>query len=107
VTYAAKLTREEGKLDWARSAVELERQVRAFTPWPGAWFDVRGERFKVSAAAVAQGSGAPGVVLDDKLTVACGTGALRLEMLQRAGKAAMTAGDLLRGYPIPAGTVLA
>jgi methionyl-tRNA formyltransferase len=81
--------------------------VRAFTPWPGAWFDLRGERFKVSAVAVGNGAGAPGTVLDDRLTVACGTAALRLEMVQRAGKAAMTAGELLRGYPIPAGTVLA
>jgi methionyl-tRNA formyltransferase len=107
VTYAAKLTREEGQLDWRKGADELERQVRAFTPWPGAWFDLRGERFKVVAAAVARGSGAPGTVLDDKLTIACATDALRLEIVQRPGKAAMNAADLLRGYPIPAGTVLA
>ncbi len=107
VTYAAKLTREEGQLDWTRPAAELERQVRAFTPWPGAWFALRGERLKVSRAAPAPGKGTPGTVLDDKLTVACGEGALRLEMVQRAGKAAMAAGDLLRGFAIPAGTVLA
>ncbi len=106
VTYAAKLTREEGQLDWTRPAEELERQVRAFTPWPGAYFALRGERFKVSRAVLASGHGAPGSVLDDRLTVACGSGALRLEMVQRAGKAAMAAGDLLRGFAIPAGTVL-
>jgi methionyl-tRNA formyltransferase len=106
-TYAAKLTREEGRLDWRRPAVGLERQVRAFTPWPGAWFDHAGERFKVLAARAVDGKGEPGTVLDGKLTVACGEGALAITRLQRAGKAATDAAAFLRGYPLPPGTKLA
>lgn len=106
-TYADKLTREEGRLDWSRSAAELERQVRAFTPWPGAWFEHDGNRLKVVAAELASGSGAPGTVLDDQLSVACGEGALRLSIVQREGRAPVAAADLLRGYPIAVGAVLA
>jgi methionyl-tRNA formyltransferase len=106
-TYAAKLTREEGRLDWTRPAVELERQVRAFSPWPGAWFEHDGNRLKVIAAEVVPGSGAPGSVLDDQLTVACAEEALRLSTVQRQGRAPVDAAALLRGYPIALGTVLA
>jgi methionyl-tRNA formyltransferase len=106
VTYAPKLTRDEGRLDWKRPALELERQVRAFTPWPGAWFEHAGERFKVLAATIAEGKGTPGTALDDRLTVACGEGALAIARLQRAGKDAMDADALLRGYPIARGTTL-
>jgi methionyl-tRNA formyltransferase len=108
VTYAAKLTREEGRLDWSRPAATLERQVRAFDPWPGAWFEHRGERIKVLAArtATVPAGRAPGTVLDPPLLIACGEGALQLLRLQRAGKAALDAGDFLRGFPLPAGTVL-
>lgn len=108
VTYAAKLTREEGRLDWRRTAEELERQVRAFDPWPGAWFDHAGERFKVLKARVVADAkaAAPGTVLDDRLTVACGRGGLAILRLQRAGRAAMDADAFLRGSPIAAGTVL-
>jgi methionyl-tRNA formyltransferase len=106
-TYAPKLTREEGRLDWRKPATELERQVRAFTPWPGAWFEHEGERCKVLAAAVADGKGPPGTVLDDALTVACGTGALSIRRIQRAGKAAMDAASYLRGNPVARGTILA
>ncbi len=108
VTWAAKLTRAEGRLDWHRPAAELERRVRAFAPQPGAWFTHDGERIKVLAAAIApaEGEGRPGVVLDDRLTVACGEDALRLLELQRAGRAAISAAAFLRGYEIPAGTAL-
>jgi methionyl-tRNA formyltransferase len=106
-TYAPKLTREEGRLDWRKPAAELERQVRAFTPWPGAWFELEGERCKVLSAAVADGNGAPGTVLDDKLTVACASSALSISRIQRAGKAAMDAEAFLRGNPVPRGTILA
>ncbi len=108
VTWAAKLTRAEGRLDWHRPAAELERRVRAFAPQPGAWFTHDGERIKVLAAAIApaKGKGRPGVVLDDRLTVACGEDALRLLELQRAGRAAMSAAAFLRGYEIPAGAAL-
>lgn len=106
VTYAAKLTRAEGRLDWRRPASVLERQVRALAPWPGAWFEAGGDRIKVLAAEPAPGEGPPGRVLDDRLTVACGEGALRLTRVQRAGKAPMGAAEFLRGFPLPAGTDL-
>jgi methionyl-tRNA formyltransferase len=108
VTYAAKLTRADGRLDWQRPAAELERCVRALAPYPGAWFDHAGERFKVLAAEIAPGPprGAPGTTLDDRLTIACGHGALRPTRLQRAGKAAMAADAFLRGFAVPAGTRL-
>lgn len=103
VTYAAKLTRTDGRLDWTRPAAELERLVRALAPWPGAWFEQGGDRFKVSRARVETATGTPGTILDDRLTVACGNDSLRIERLQRQGKAEMDADALLRGYPMPAG----
>ena len=107
VTYAKKLTREEGRLDWRKTAAELERAVRALNPAPGVWLEHGGERIKVLAAEiVAAASGAPGTVLDAALTVACGSGALRLTRLQRPGRAPMEADALLRGFAIPAGTRL-
>ena len=108
-TYAPKLTREEGRLDWQEPADVLERKVRAFHPWPGAWFEHAGERIKVAAAEVdaAPAPAPPGAVLDGRLTVACGSGALRPLRVQRAGKALMDTGTFLRGMPLPAGTVLA
>lgn len=107
-TYAGKLRREDGRLDWRRSAVDLERQVRALTPWPGTWF-LHGETvLKVSAAEVLAGAaGEPGEVLDDALTIACGEGALRPTRIQRPGKAPVSVADLLRGYAVPKGTRLA
>ena len=106
VTYAAKLERDEGRLDWSRPAAELERAVRALNPWPGTWFHHDGERIKVLAAATVDADGAPGVVLDNALTVACGAGALRLLRLQRQGRTPADAGDFLRGYALPPGTTL-
>ena len=108
VTYAKKLRREEGALDWRRDAADLERAVRAFDPWPGAWFELQGERIKVLQAALAEAApgAAPGTVLDARLAVACGEGALRLLRLQRAGRAPQAAEAFLRGHAIAAGTVL-
>lgn len=106
VTYAAKLSKDEAALDWSKSADELDRQVRAFTPWPGATFDASGEAVKVLEAEPEDADGAPGEVLDDALLIACGQGALRLKKLQRPGKKAMAAEDLLRGWPMPRGTRL-
>jgi methionyl-tRNA formyltransferase len=106
VTYAKKLERDEARLDWSRPASRLARQVRAFDPWPGAFFDHQGERIKVWAAEPVDGGGAPGTVLDDRPAVACGDGALQLTRLQRAGGKAMGAEAFLRGYPIPKGTSL-
>ena len=106
VTYADKIDKSETRLDWTRPAVALERAVRAFAPTPGAWFDLAGERIKVLQAEPAEGGGAPGTVLDDRLAVACGEGALRLATVQRAGKAPMDTQFFLRGHAVPAGTVL-
>jgi len=106
VTYAKKIDKAEARIDWSQSAEQVERQVRAFMPAPGAFFELEGERYKVLAAEVAEGSGEPGTTLDDTLTVACSTGAIRITRIQRAGKPAMDTADLLRGRPIPAGTRL-
>ena len=106
VTYAAKLSKEEAPLDWTKPAQDLDRQIRAFTPWPGATLTVKDEVVKVLDAEPDDGAGQPGEVLDDGLLVACGTGALRLKKLQRPGKKAMAAEDLLRGWPVPKGTIL-
>jgi len=108
VTYAEKLTREEGRLDWRRPASELERRVRAFSPWPGAWFEAGGTRIKVIEARVMAEAAnvAPGEVIDDRLTVACGRGSLRIQRLQREGRQAQGAAEFLRGFPIVPGTIL-
>jgi len=107
-TYAPKLGKENGRLDWSETAVALDRRVRAMTPWPGAFTALGGEVLRVLAAEPAAGwDAAPGTVLDDALLVACGGGtALRLTRVQKAGRAAMEAGAFLRGHAVPAGTVL-
>jgi methionyl-tRNA formyltransferase len=106
-TYASKIDKAEARIDWSRSAEEIERQVRAFNPVPGAWFEANGERVKLlEAAAGEDSSGKRGEVLDDCLTIACGSGYLRPLKVQRAGRAVMTPGELLRGFPIPEGTIL-
>ncbi len=107
VTYAAKLTREEGRLDWTESAAAIERRIRAFTPWPGAWCEIAGARVKLLAAQVVDGAGVPGTVLDDQLTVACGEGAVRPSRLQREGRKEMDAETFLRGFPLPKGSRIA
>ncbi len=106
-TYAAKISKAESRIDWTRPAVELERLVRGLAPYPGAWFDHQGERIKLLAAEPAEGDGAPGEVLDARLTVACGDGALRPTLLQREGRAPMGVKALLRGFAMPKGTMLA
>ncbi len=107
VTYAAKLSREDGRLDWTRPAAVLERQVRAFDPWPGAWFEHGGERIKVLAAKPVRGvTGEPGTIVAAGPVVACGEEGLQLLRLQRPGKAPLEAGVFLRGYPLPAGSRL-
>ncbi len=107
VSYAAKIAKAETRIDWNRPALEIERQVRAFAPTPGAWFDFEGERCKVLAADVTNGAGPRGSVMDDRLTIACGSGAIRPTLVQRAGRPAMPSEELLRGWAIPAGTRLA
>ena len=102
VTYAHKLGKDEGRLDWRRPAVELERQVRALIPWPGTFFDLGDERIKVLQASLALGSGAPGTIIGGAgLSVACGSGALRLEKLQRPGGKVLDADAFRRGFTLP------
>jgi len=107
-TYAAKLRRDEARLDWRRPAIALERQVRAFDPWPGAWFEGRGERLRVlSAEAEPNPAPAPpGTVLDNRLSIVCGEGVFRPLRLQRAGRAPLDTKEFLRGFALPSGTVL-
>ncbi|MCB4820707.1 methionyl-tRNA formyltransferase [Roseicella aerolata] len=106
VTYAAKLTKEDGRLDWVQEAAALDRRVRALNPWPGTFFRHGGEAIRVLAAEPAAGGGAPGTVLDEAATIACGSGALRLLRLQRPGRGPLPAADFLRGFPLPPGTLL-
>ena len=107
VTYAAKIDKAEARIDWSRPAIEVERLVRAMNPAPGAWFEVAGERVKVLAAEMLSLSPSRrGTVVDEHLTIACGDGAVRPTLVQRAGGKPMTATDLIRGFPIPAGTQL-
>lgn len=106
-TYASKIDKAETRIDWSRPADEIERQVRAFNPMPGAWFEVEGERIKLLEAAV--GNEQPhkvGEVLDDRLNIACGEGYILPIKVQRAGRSAMSPAELLRGFAIPKGTIL-
>ncbi len=108
VSYAPKISRGEGLLDWRHPAAELERRVRALDPWPGAYFEHDGAPIRVLAAAALADApdGPPGIVLDDRLAIACGSGVLRLLRLQRPGRAALDASEFLRGYPISPGKIL-
>jgi methionyl-tRNA formyltransferase len=106
VTYAAKITKEECRVDWRRSAAELDRHIRGLSPAPGAFTEIAGERLTVLAADLVPGSGAPGTIVDDRLTIACGEGALRPTLVKRAGKRAMSAEEMLRGFAVPKGTAL-
>ena len=105
-TYAAKIDKAEARIDWSHAAEQIERQVRAFAPAPGAWFEANGERVKLLACEVGSGTGAPGEVLDGQLTVVCGAGSVRSITVQRAGRGAMSPAELLRGFAIPTGTIL-
>jgi methionyl-tRNA formyltransferase len=111
VTYAAKIDKAEARIDFAKPEREVHNLIRGLSPFPGAWFEmVHGEareRIKVLGATLADGHDAPGTILDDRLTIACGNGAVRLTRLQRAGKKPTSAAELLRGFAIPPGTRLA
>ena len=107
ITYASKIDKSEARINFNAAADQVLRQVLAFNPAPGAFFEVEGERYKVLTADLAEGRGTPGLTLDDTLTIACGSGAIRPTLIQRAGKPAMAVADLLRGRPFPAGTLLA
>lgn len=105
-TYAAKVDKAEARIDWSRSAEEVVRQVRAFAPAPGAWFEVNGERVKLLDAEAVDGAGTAGTVVGSPLVVACGEDAVHCRTVQRAGKAAMPIEELLRGFPIAEGASL-
>jgi methionyl-tRNA formyltransferase len=105
-TYAPKLAREDGRIDWSRDAAFIDRQVRALNPWPGTFSHWAGVALKVLACTPEPGGGAPGTVLDARLTVACGAGAVRLLRVQAPGGAAMDAAAFLRGHRLPTGTLL-
>ena len=106
ITYAAKISKDEARIDWSRTAAQLQRHVQGLAPFPGAWFEACGERIKLLDAETVDGAGAPGEVIGEPLVIACAEDALHCRTLQRAGKGAMSVADLLRGFPIPQGTVL-
>jgi methionyl-tRNA formyltransferase len=106
VTYAAKIDKAEARLDFTRPAASVELQIRAFAPVPGAWFEYEGERVRVLSATLCDDTGVPGTTIDDRLTIACGGGAIRPIKVQRAGRGVMTTDELLRGFAIPAGVNL-
>ncbi|MCK1315658.1 methionyl-tRNA formyltransferase [Bradyrhizobium sp. 23] len=103
VTYAAKIDKAEARIDWTRPAREVLRHIHGLSPFPGAWAELENARVKILRCELAKGTGAPGEVLDDHLTIACGEGAIRLIELQREGKARMQAADFLRGVPLKTG----
>jgi methionyl-tRNA formyltransferase len=103
-TYAPKLSREDARLNFLQPAASLERQIRAFHPWPGSLALLGEAVIKFLAADIVDAHGVPGEILDDRLTIACGHQALRPTRLQRAGKAAMSAAEFLRGFPVAAGS---
>ncbi|MDW3204886.1 MAG: methionyl-tRNA formyltransferase [Alphaproteobacteria bacterium] len=108
VTYAEKLRKSEGLIDWSESAAELDRRVRALTPWPGCYFNHGGERIKLLSAlpGMPDRNAAPGTVLNDEGLIACGTGGLRLRRVQRPGRSPVSGADFLRGLRLSEGTVL-
>jgi methionyl-tRNA formyltransferase len=106
VIYAAKISKAETRIDWAKAWNEVHNHIRGLSPFPGAWFELDGVRVKALRTTKGEGSGAPGTVLDDRLTIACGNGAVRLIQLQRAGKQPMLADEFLRGTPVKQGVRL-
>jgi len=106
VTYAAKIDKAESRIDFSRPAIEVERQIRAFNPAPGAWVALGEERIKILVADIELQSGAAGTVLDDQFLIACGSGSIRPTLVQRAGKGAMATVEMLRGFAIATGTRL-
>jgi methionyl-tRNA formyltransferase len=105
-TYAAKIDKAETRIDWSKTWQAVHDHSRGLSPFPGAWFELAGQRVKVLRTTRGEGAGAPGTVLDDRLTIACAEGAVRLVEMQRAGKQPMKAEDFLRGNPVAPGTVL-
>jgi methionyl-tRNA formyltransferase len=104
VTYADKIGKDETRIDWAKPWQQVHNHIRGLSPFPGAWFEIAGARIKALRSTRGEGSGKPGTVLDDRLTIACGSGAVRLTQVQRAGRQPMAAEEFLRGVPVKAGT---
>src|SRR5262249_20812808 len=100
---AKKITKEEARIDWSKSAREIDCLIRGLSPWPGAFSEIKGERLKILYAEPVDGKGVAGEIIGDDLTVACGEGALRLVKAQRAGSKAMAAEELLKGFVLPKG----
>lgn len=105
-TYASKIDKAEARIDWSMPAEKVVRQVHGLSPFPGAWFEIDGQRVKLLRAVLIEGSGAPGEVLDARLAIACGEGAIRPVELQRAGKPRMDLDTFLRGNAVAAGAML-
>jgi methionyl-tRNA formyltransferase len=108
VTYADKIDKAEARVDWTQPAEAVDRQIRGLSPFPGAWTEYSGTRIKLlgSRLAEAEGEGAPGMLLHDPMRVMCGTGAVEITRLQRAGRGVQSADEFLRGQPLPQGTQL-
>jgi len=112
VTYADKLSKQETRIDWSKPAAEVHNQIRGLSPFPGAWCEItlggKAERVKILRSTLGEGEGSPGTVLytNDVPVIACGTGAVRLEQVQRAGKKPMSGADFLRGASLSDGAVL-
>jgi methionyl-tRNA formyltransferase len=104
VTYAKKISKDEARIDWSKSAGEIDCLIRGLAPSPGAFTDAKGERLKILYAEPVTGKGAPGEAIGDDLIIACGQGALRLLKVQRAGGRVMAAEELLKGFAVPRGT---
>jgi methionyl-tRNA formyltransferase len=104
VTYAEKISKKETRIDWTSPWKYVHDHIRGLSPFPGAWFEIDGVRVKALRSSKAEGSGTPGTALDDRLSIACGSGAVRLTQVQRAGKQPMSADEFLRGTPVKAGT---
>ena len=107
VTYAEKISKNETRIDWSKPWKQVHDHIRGLSPFPGAWFEIDGARIKALRSTKGEGSGAAGTALDDKFTIACGTGAVRLTQVQRAGKEPMSADELLRGTPVKSGARVA
>jgi methionyl-tRNA formyltransferase len=105
-TYAAKIDKTEARIDWSQPAEAIQRQILAFAPSPGTWFEANGERIKLLDAECVDGAGQPGEIIGFPLVIACGEDAIHCRTLQRAGKAAMPVEDFLRGFPMPEGTLV-
>jgi len=104
VTYAKKIDKAEARIDYSKNATEARNHIHGLSPFPGAWFQAKGARIKVLLCETVEIEGKPGRFIDDRLCIACGSGAIRLQKLQREGKGAMEADEFLRGFPIAQGT---